>query len=73
MYFNEYLLCIDINFEIQIPRNTNKGDRKAISVGSIVNFFPFLYIRVLESEDGATGILTIISVQKCQFRALSGN
>ena len=40
MYFNEYLLCIDINFEIQIPRNTNKGDGKAISFGSIVNFFP---------------------------------
>ena len=50
MYFSTYLPCFDINFEI--PRNTNKGGGKAISYGSLVNFWPFLYIIVYFLGEG---------------------
>ena len=74
MYFSTYLLCIDRNFYIQIPRfqNTNKGDGNIISFGSILHFEPFCTNRVYflgESDNFFNQSNDLMYI--CQFYAIN--
>ena len=71
MYFND-LLCIDLNFDLNIPRNTNKGDGTAISFGSIINCHHSVH-KIVRVEGRDSRNIDNNKCKKCQFVAISGN